>query len=52
VVWRSGFSMGLAEQLQLRLGRISPDAMMRAANGGGFPMTDEELDWQIEFFAS
>ena len=23
-----------------------------AANGGGFPMTDEELDWQIEFFAS
>ncbi len=52
VVWRSGFSMGLAEQLQLRLGRIAPDAMMRAANGGGFPMTDEELDWQIEFFAS
>ena len=52
VVWRAGFSMGLAEQLQLRLGRISPDAMMRAGRRGGFPMSDEELDWQIEFFAS
>ena len=51
VVWRAGFSMGLAEQLQLRLGRISPDAMMRAANGA-FPMSDEDLDWQIEFIAS
>ena len=52
VVWRAGFSMGLAEQLQLRLGRIAPDTMMRAADGGAFPMSDEELDWQIEFFAS
>jgi uncharacterized protein (DUF2336 family) len=52
VVWRAGFSMGLAEQLQLRLGRIAPDAMMRAAARGAFPMSDEELDWQIEFFAS
>ncbi len=52
VVWRAGFSMGLAEQLQLRLGRISPDAMMRAGRRGGFPISDEELDWQIEFFAS
>ena len=51
VVWRAGFSMGLAEQLQLRLGRIAPDAMMRAAARGAFPMSDEELDWQIEFFA-
>jgi uncharacterized protein (DUF2336 family) len=52
VAWRAGFSMGLAEQLQLRLGRIAPDAVMRAGNRGGYPMTDEELDWQIEFFAS
>ncbi len=51
VVWRAGFSMVLAEQLQLRLARIAPDALMRAADGA-FPMTDEELDWQIEFFAS
>ena len=52
VAWRAGFSMGLAEQLQLRLARIAPDAVMRPADGGGFPMTDEELDWQIEFFAA
>ncbi len=52
VVWRAGFGMGLAEQLQLRLARIAPDAVMRQATGGGFPMSDDELDWQIEFFAS
>ena len=51
VVLRAGFTMGLAEQLQLRLARIAPDALMRAADGA-FPMSDEELDWQIEFFAS
>ena len=52
VVWRAGFGMGLAEQLQLRLARIAPDAVMHPAEAGGFPMSDDELDWQIEFFAS
>jgi uncharacterized protein (DUF2336 family) len=52
VAWRAGFSMGLAEQLQLRLGRIAPDAVMRAGRRGGYTMSEEELDWQIEFFAS
>jgi uncharacterized protein (DUF2336 family) len=52
VVWRAGFGMGLAEQLQLRLARIAPDVVMHPADGGGFPMSDDELDWQIEFFAS
>jgi len=52
VAWRAGFGMGLAEQLQLRLARIAPDAVMRAAADGAFPMSDEDLDWQIEFFAS
>ncbi len=52
VAWRAGFSMGLAEQLQLRLARIAPDAVMRPAADGAFPMSNEDLDWQIEFFAS
>ena len=51
VAWRAGFSMAFAEQLQLRLARIAPGELMRSKDGGAFPMTDEELDWQIEFFA-
>jgi hypothetical protein len=51
VAWRAGFSVGFAEQLQLRLARIAPGELMRSKDGGAFPMTDEELDWQIEFFA-
>lgn len=52
VAWKSGLSMKLATQLQLRLARVAPDAVLKAAKGNTFPMSDDDMDWQLEFFAS
>jgi uncharacterized protein (DUF2336 family) len=52
LAWKSGLSMKLAMQLQLRLARVAPDAVLKAAKGDKYPMSDEDMDWQLEFFAS
>lgn len=46
MVWRAGFSMGIAENLQL--GRIAPNSKMPADNVT-FPMSEDELDWQSSY---
>jgi uncharacterized protein (DUF2336 family) len=52
LAWKSELSMALAVQLQLRLARVAPDAVLKAAKGDQYPMDDDDMDWQLEFFAS
>lgn len=52
VVWKAGFSMQLCEQLQLRLSRIKPSAILQSLVGGKFPLTPDEMVWQLEFFGT
>ncbi len=48
--WKAGFTMRLALQLQLRVAHLPPKARLIAASGGTFPLSADELDWQIDFF--
>jgi uncharacterized protein (DUF2336 family) len=52
LAWKSGFSMRLGTQLQLRFARLPPKARISAAPGGNFPLGEAEMRWQIEFFAT
>ena len=52
LAWKSGFSMRLATQLQLRVARLPPKARVTASVGGNFPLTESEMRWQIEFFGT
>jgi hypothetical protein len=49
LVWRAGFSMRAAEPLQALLGRVPPWSVLHATPDGGFPLTTNEMRWQIEF---
>ncbi|MHA1108001.1 MAG: DUF2336 domain-containing protein [Alphaproteobacteria bacterium] len=49
--WKAGLSMRTAVQLQLRLIRIAPTKIMNPKNGVDYPLTAEEMNWQLEFFA-
>jgi uncharacterized protein (DUF2336 family) len=49
IVWKAGFSAELAEQLQMRLGRVSPNDRLKS-KAGKFPLTTNEMEWQLEFF--
>ncbi|MGB8841485.1 MAG: DUF2336 domain-containing protein, partial [Aliidongia sp.] len=50
--WKAGYTMRLALQLQIRLARLPPKARLNPNQGGSYPLTPEEMAWQIEFFQS
>ena len=49
LVWKAGFSMRVAVPLQTLLARLSPASVLRPTPGNGFPLSVEEMRWQIEF---
>lgn len=51
LAWKAGLPMRLAVQLQLRLAGISPRAALNPREGVHYPLSEEEMSWQIEFFA-
>jgi uncharacterized protein (DUF2336 family) len=49
IAWKAGLGMRTAVQLQLRLARIPPPRVLQARAGTDYPLTEEEMRWQIEF---
>ena len=50
LVWRAGLSMRFARQVQLRLAQIPPKTALMARDGVHYPMSDDEMRWQLAFF--
>jgi uncharacterized protein (DUF2336 family) len=50
VAWKAGLTMESAVELQLRLARVQPSKVLQPKAGRGFPMSDEDMMWQINFF--
>lgn len=51
LVWRSGFSMKVAGPIQAALGNIAPNEMLLSGPGGAFPLSVDEMRWQLEFLS-
>ncbi|HET6184173.1 MAG TPA: DUF2336 domain-containing protein [Acetobacteraceae bacterium] len=49
LVWNAGFSMAAAVPVQSLIGHIPPAGLMEPAADGGFPLTLEEMRWQLTF---
>ena len=52
LAWKAGYTMRLSAQLQMRLAHLPPKARLNATSGGSYPLTPDEMAWQIEFFQS
>jgi uncharacterized protein (DUF2336 family) len=52
MAWKAGLGMRTAVQLQLRLARVPPPKVLQARDGIHFPLSDDEMRWQIDFFGS
>lgn len=52
LAWKAGCSMRVALQLQTNMGGIPPNKALHARDGCEFPLSAEEMDWQLDFFAS
>ena len=48
--WRAKLSMRLCRQIQLRIANIPPTSVLNARDGTHYPMSDSEMNWQLEFF--
>lgn len=48
---RAGFPGKLLGQLQTKLGRIPPDQVLKAQKPDEYPLSEDEMIWQLEFFA-
>ncbi len=49
LAWKAGLSMKLAEQLQQELAGIAPGQVLKAADGANYPLSEDEMKWQLEF---
>lgn len=52
IAWKAGLGMRTAVQLQLRLARVPPAKVLQARDGVDYPLSEDEMRWQIDFFAS
>ncbi len=52
LAWKAGCAMRFASQLQLRLGGIAPNHVLNPRGGTDYPLSDEAMDWQLDFFQS
>ena len=51
LVWQANFSMRAGAAVQGLLGTLPPGEALPAGPGGGFPLSSEEMRWQIDFLA-
>lgn len=52
MVWKAGLPMKLAVQIQQRLARIAPSDVVLPVMETEYPLGDDEMNWQLEFYAN
>lgn len=50
--WKAGLPMRMAVQVQQRIARIPPSEVLMPMVENDYPLGDEEMKWQIEFYGS
>ncbi len=50
LVWKAELPMRISLKVQSLLVQVPPHSMMMARDGIDFPMTDEEMEWQLKYF--
>jgi uncharacterized protein (DUF2336 family) len=50
LAWKAQLSMKLAIQLQMRLAGISPREVLKPTGGYSYPLTEADMEWQLDFF--
>ena len=49
LAWHAGLSMRLALALQKEAGRVNPKEILYPKGGTDYPLSEEDLNWQLEF---
>ncbi len=49
LAWKGGLTIQTAGVLQVALARLAPDQVLRPGSDGSFPLSDDEMRWQLAF---
>ena len=52
LAWKAGFSMRFAVQLQTRFAHVGIGEVLNAKDGVDYPLSKDEMEWLMEFFAT
>ncbi len=50
--WKAGFSMRFAIKLQARFANVPSSEILQARDGFDYPMSEEDMTWQLDFYAN
>ena len=50
LVWRARLSMRVAFKIQVLVMRLAPDECVAARGGRDFPISEDEMRWQLDYF--
>jgi uncharacterized protein (DUF2336 family) len=49
LAWKAGMTVQTSVVLQVTLAHLPPDQVLRATENGAFPLSDDEMRWQLAF---
>jgi hypothetical protein len=51
IVWKAGFKMRTALEIQKTLAKIQPRELIYPKNGDQYPLSEKDMQWQVDFFS-
>jgi uncharacterized protein (DUF2336 family) len=52
LAWKAGLAVQTSVVLQVALGQLTPDQVLRPDAQGAFPLSEDEMRWQLSFLAA
>ncbi len=52
LAWKAGLNMQTTVRLQLELARIKPKGLVKPLDDGSCPMSEEDLEWYVEYYST
>ena len=50
LAWKAGLPADLAVKIQVKLGHVPPSQTLNPRNGNQYPLSEDDMNWQLEFF--
>ncbi|MDP2698167.1 DUF2336 domain-containing protein [Thalassospira sp.] len=50
LAWKAGLPADLAVKIQVKLGHVPPSQTLNPRSGNQYPLSEEDMKWQLEFF--
>lgn len=50
LAWKASMPVKMGVQMQQRMGRLAPSEVLMPESGDDYPLSEDDMNWQLEFF--